>query len=186
MATRPERRLTYEDYLTFPEGERWEVIDGEAYMVPAPNTRHQQIIVEILVQVANHLKAHGGGTVLVSPFDVVLDAGGDVVQPDIVFIADADKDVLTEANAWGTPTWVIEVLSPSRPERDRRLKLGRYENFGVAEYWIVDPMADAVEIYRLEAGTYGSPSIVRPPDTASPLQPRGLAVDLAEVFRRTL
>jgi Uma2 family endonuclease len=181
LATRPERRLTYEDYAGFPEGERWEVIDGEAYVVPSPNRRHQLVAGEIHRQLANYLKDHGGGEVYIAPFDVVLDES-DIVQPDVVFVAGADMDVLTDANVRGTPTWVVEVLSPSRPERDRRLKFGRYERFGVAEYWIVDPSDEAVEIYRLESGAYGPPVVVRAPDVAAPLQPSGFALDLAEVF----
>ena len=182
MATKPSIRLTYEDYLDFPDGQRWELIDGEAYMVPSPNERHQTVVGELFRQVANHVKDHGGGRVYVAPFDVVLDAGGDVFQPDLVFIADEDMGVLTEANVWGTPTWVIEVLSPSRPQRDRRLKLPRYERFGVPEYWIVDPGAETVEMYRLEHESYGAPTIVRPPGPASPVRPVSLAIDLQEVF----
>jgi Uma2 family endonuclease len=184
LATRPKRRLTYEDYVGFPEGERWEVIDGEAYVVPSPNTRHQRVIVRILRLIADHLERHGGGEVFVAPYDVVLDENGDIFQPDLVFIADQDMDVLTEANVWGTPTWAIEVLSPSRPERDRRLKLQRYEHFGVPEYWIVDPDDDSIAIYRLTAGSYGAPTIVRSPEQPSPLLPADLQIDLSNVFRR--
>jgi len=108
MATKPSIRLTYEDYLDFPDGQRWELIDGEAFMVPSPNERHQRIITELTRQVGNHVKDHDGGRVYVAPFDVVLDAGGDVFQPDLVFIADEDMGVLTEANVWGTPSWAIE------------------------------------------------------------------------------
>jgi Uma2 family endonuclease len=183
LATKPERRLTYEDYVGFPEGERWEVIDGEAFVVPSPNRRHQLIAGEIYRQTANHLKVHGGGEVYIAPFDVVLDPS-DILQPDVVFIAAQDLGVLTDANVWGTPTWVVEVLSPSHPERDKRLKLQRYERFGVPEYWIVDPSEDTVEIHRLSAGSYGMPTVVRPPGQASPLLPEGLALDLREAFRR--
>ncbi|MEX2394722.1 MAG: Uma2 family endonuclease [Actinomycetota bacterium] len=182
MATRSARRITYEDYLDFPEGERWEVIDGVAYMCASPNRRHQLILGEIYRQLANHVKSRGGGVALVAPFDVVLDPGGDIVQPDIVFVSDADADVLTAANAWGSPSWVVEVLSPSNPSRDRRLKLKRYEHFKVGEYWIVDPANDQIEIYRLEDGTYGEPDIVRPPDAPSPTALPSFALDLADVF----
>ncbi len=180
MATRPERKLTYDDYVDFPEGERYELIDGEVYVVPSPNEKHQRVLGELYRQVANHVKQHGGGRVYSAPFDVVLDPG-DVLQPDLVFVADADLDVLTEANVWGTPTWVVEILS-SKPERDRKLKLPRYERFGVSEYWIVDPFADRVEVLRLERGAYGEPVILEPPHVARPLLPPGLEIDLAELF----
>ena len=103
MATRPRRKLTYDDYVDFPEGERYELIDGDPYMVAAPNEKHQRILGELHLQVANFLKGHGGGRAYFAPFDVVLDPT-DVLQPDLVFIADDDIDVLTEANVWGTPT----------------------------------------------------------------------------------
>ena len=182
MATRPDRKLTYEDYLHFPEGERYELIDGEAWMVPAPNPRHQHIAGSLYVLVYNHIEAVGGGRVFIAPLDVVLDPG-DVLQPDIVFIADDDMDVLTEANVWGTPSWVVEVFSQD-VRRDRVLKLQRYERFGVPEVWLIDPRENAVEIYRLENDTYGEPILLRPPEVARPLVPKGLEIDLEYVLRR--
>jgi Uma2 family endonuclease len=181
VGSRPDRKLTYDDYVTFPEDARYELIDGEAYVVPAPNAKHQLILVELVWQVTNHLKEHGGGKVLAAPFDVVLDPG-DVLQPDLVFIADEDMDVLTEANAWGTPSWVVEILS-SDPLRDRNLKFKRYERFGVPEYWIIDPVAERVEVYRLKDGRFAGPSVHAAPERLSPLKPDGLAVDLTELFR---
>lgn len=65
VATRP--KLTYEDYLHFPEGERYELIDGEAWMVPSPNTRHQEMLLSLAVRVRNHLESHGGGLVFMAP-----------------------------------------------------------------------------------------------------------------------
>ena len=182
MATRPERRITYEDYVTFPDNERWEIVDGEAFLVPSPNESHQRVVGELHLQIGGYLKTYGGGRVYVAPFDVVLDPGGDIVQPDIVFIADEDMHVLTDANVRGRPSWAIEVLSPSHPDRDRKLKLGRYERFGIPEYWICDPEAEAVEIYRLEGERYGEPTVMRAPERPSPLRPSGLSVDLSDVF----
>ncbi|MCI0637220.1 MAG: Uma2 family endonuclease [Actinobacteria bacterium] len=180
MATRPDRRLTYDDYVDFPEGERYELIDGEVYVVPSPNEKHQRVLGELHRQAANHVKEHGGGRVYIAPFDVVLDPG-DVLQPDLVFIADADLEVLTEANVWGTPTWVVEVLSRDTA-RDRKLKLPRYERFGVSEYWIIDPIAEQIEVYRLTDGAFGKPDLLHAPDRASPLLPPGLDFDLDEIF----
>lgn len=179
MATRPDRRISYEDYLHFPDDERWEVIDGEAFLVAAPNTRHQIILGELFRQVANFVKAHGGGRVFIAPFDVVL-SDFDVLEPDLVFIADEDMHVLNDKNVRGRPTWVVEVLSDAK--RDRELKLQRYELFGVPEYWIVDPKTDRVEVYRLDGEGYGPPAIHEPPGRLSPLRPAALAVDLGEIF----
>ncbi len=181
MATRPRRKLTYDDYVDFPEGERYELIDGDPYMVAAPNEKHQRVLGKLYLRVATFLEQHGGGRAYFAPFDVVLDPT-DVLQPDLVFIADEDLDVLTEANVWGTPTWVVEILS-STPKRDRVLKFARYQLFGVSELWIIDPVADHVEVYRLEDGTYGEPTIFGPGERARPLRPSGLEIDVAELFR---
>ncbi|MEX0874261.1 MAG: Uma2 family endonuclease [Actinomycetota bacterium] len=180
MATRPENKLTYDDYVTFPEDARYELIDGEAYVVPAPNTKHQQILSELYLQVGNHLKKHGGGRAFFAPYDVVLDPG-DVLQPDLVFIADEHLGVLTEANVWGTPSWVVEVLSKDEA-RDRKLKFQRYERFGVPEYWIIDPATDRLEVYRLEGGTYQDTLVFAPPAHVSPLRPAALSIDLGQLF----
>lgn len=180
MAIKPERKITYEDYRHFPDGERWEVIDGEGFVCPSPTTRHQDVAGELYLLIKLHLKRHGGGRVFIAPLDVVL-GQHDIVQPDVVFVADEHAHVLTEANVRGRPTWLVEVLS-SDVARDRRLKLQRYEHFGVAEYWIVDPVGAAVEIYRLEDGVYGPPRTVRPPDAASPLALPDLRINLSTLF----
>jgi Uma2 family endonuclease len=180
VATRPENKLTYDDYVNFPEDARYELVDGEVYVVPGVNEKHQRILGELFWQLASHLKRHGGGRTYMPPFDVVLDKG-DVLQPDLVFISDADMSVLTEANVWGTPTWVVEILS-SDPNRDRRLKFKRYERFGVREYWIIDPVAERVEVYRLEGEAYGAAAIHAAPARVSPLLPEALEIDLTELF----
>jgi Uma2 family endonuclease len=182
MATRrPEPYLTYEDYVHFPEGQRWELLDGEAFVIASPTARHQDIALRLARVVADHLDVHGGGRVFIAPFDVVL-SPGDVVQPDVVFISDARMDVLTEANVWGTPDWAVEVLSD--PHRDRELKRQRYANARIPEYWIIDPDTDRVEIYRLSGGSYPDPEVAGPPATVSPGVLPGLRIELAALLRR--
>lgn len=181
MAIRPERRLTYDDYVHFPEDKRWELIDGEALVVPAPNTRHQRILGRLFGWLFRYIEEHGRGEVFVSPFDVVL-SDFDVFQPDVVFIAPHDADVLTEANVRGSPSWAIEVLSPSQPDRDRILKLQRYERFRVREYWIVDPFENTIAIYRLTGDLYGEPVVLSGDQTATPLEPDGFTVELTRLF----
>lgn len=180
MARAPEPRLTYTDYLHFPDDRRWELIDGEALVTPSPSIRHQRIIGRLYRRIAEHLDLHGDGEVLVAPVDVVLSAH-DVVQPDIVFVAHGRRHIITDANIQGTPDWLIEVLSD--PHRDRRLKHQLYARAGVPEYWIADPEAGSVEIHLLEGGRYSEPAIVRAPDTASSRTVPGLTIDLAEAFQ---
>jgi Uma2 family endonuclease len=143
----------YSDYLNWSENERWELLDGHAYMSAAPSRRHQEIQVEILRQISNYLV---GKTCRVygSPFDVrfarkdELDNGiKDVVQPDITVVCDKSK--LDEKGCIGSPDLIIEIVSPSTASIDYIKKLSLYEKNMVKEYWIVHPTDEIVMIYKL-------------------------------------
>lgn len=131
--------VTYEDYVALPDdGNRYEVIEGELCLVPAPNLRHQVILLNIAVALRNFLHGRGLGSVYIAPFDVVL-SNINVVQPDVLYVSNNRLNILTKAGATGAPDLAIEVLSGSTKRRDAVTKLRLYENFGVDEYWIVDP-----------------------------------------------
>lgn len=181
MDRRPARLLTYDDYLRFPDDERWELIEGVAYMVAAPNSRHQRILGRLHLRIGGHVEAHPEcGEVFMAPFDVVL-THHDVVQPDIVFVG--DLSVLNDENVRGSPTWVIEVVSD--PRRDRVLKLAAYARTGVPEYWVVDPVGDTIDVFvAAEGGGYGQPRRYAPGDTLSPVALPDLVIDVAAVLRR--
>lgn len=181
MAVEASRKLTYADYAALPDdGRRWEIVDGEAYVNPAPNVRHQRIVGRLFMALATHVEQHGGGEAFVSPFDVVM-SDHDIVQPDVLYLADADAHQLTEPNLQGRPTLAIEVLSD--PRHDRVPKRQLYARFGVPEYWIVDPVARSAEVYRLAAGgTYPEPELYEPGDQlTTPLLP-GLVIDVATLL----
>jgi Uma2 family endonuclease len=168
--------------VTFPDEPRLEVIKGEAHVVPSPNTHHQVLVGGIHGELYAFLKRHGGGQAFVAPYDVVL-TDVDIVQPDIVYISERNMEVVTKANVRGTPTWAIEVLSPSDPSRDKKLKLALYERTGVPEYWIVDPGAETITVYRLEGDSYGDPQIFSRGASLSPLEPAGFTLDLDGLFK---
>jgi Uma2 family endonuclease len=165
---------TYGDYLTWPEEERWELIDGVPYcMSPAPAPLHQEYLVELSRQFANHLR----GTacrVYVAPFDVRLpdrdeadEEIGTVVQPDLVLVCDPSN--IDERGCRGAPDMVIEILSPSTGSKDQLQKLNLYERHAVREYWIVDPMTRVTRVYVLGADRrYGRDSVY-PAGTAVPV-----------------
>jgi Uma2 family endonuclease len=185
MAVRPEsqpKRLTYSDLLDFPDdGLRRELIHGEVHVTASPNTRHQTIAGRLYFDLEGHVRRHGGGRVFIAPYDVYF-APEDVVEPDLIFVSDAEVRIITEAHIRGVPTLVIEILSD--PRRDRVVKRDLYAAFGVPEYWLFDPDADRVEIYRLRDGTYGKPEILEPGETlTTPLIP-GLRIDLTEILAR--
>lgn len=184
MALPHEALLTYADYAAFPDdGVRRELIDGEVVVTPAPNTRHQDLVVRLVVMLSNHVGA-GGGRVFVAPYDVVL-TDHDVVQPDVVFVADADAHFITRANLQGRPTLAVEVMSDPRADRVRKRDL--YARHGVPEYWIADPDADRLEVHRLPragATAYPKPELYEGGERVSPLSLPALVVDLDELFRR--
>jgi Uma2 family endonuclease len=176
MATRPKHRLTYDDYVRFPDdGRRWELIDGEAFVVPSPDTDHQLALGYLHKRVANHLDEHGGGVVLIAPLDVEL-APDQVFQPDLVFVSDSDADVITAKKIKGVPTWIVEVVSD--PVRDKRVKLDIYMGSGVPEYWAVDRDLRQVEIYRPGRNMI----LVEAPGIARPFALPLLEIDLDELF----
>ncbi|MEZ5291878.1 MAG: Uma2 family endonuclease [Vicinamibacterales bacterium] len=147
-----DRRLTYDDFLLFPDdGKRHEIIDGEHYVTPSPNTRHQRLVRRLLLSVGQYLESHPGvGEVFGAPFDVVL-SFHDVVEPDLLFIAADQEGVLTDKNVEGPPALVIEVLSKDTRKKDAQTKRRLFERTGVREYWLVDPELDLVQVLRRSA-----------------------------------
>jgi Uma2 family endonuclease len=177
MAVSSKRRLTYEEWLeTFPsENEfRTELIDGEVWVAQEPTVRHQRIVRRLLFAIESYLREHGGGEIL-PPVNVRL-ADDQGFGPDLVFVHEWGDDPLTYH---GPPAFVIEVVSDAR--RDLRIKRDRYERYGVPEYWAVLPEAE-IQVFRLEHGRYGSPTVHEPPATVSPLVLPELAIDLREIF----
>lgn len=159
-AQTPEGRFTYRHYRTWPETERWELINGRAWaMSPAPKRRHQEIAVRLVAELRNFLRGKPC-RVFIAPFDVLLpsdaeedDAVETVVQPDISVFC--DKSRLTEAGARGAPDLIMELLSPSTSKKDLNEKFNLYEKHGVREYWAIDPSAWSILVYRLGAkGVY--------------------------------
>lgn len=182
MVTSPRPKLRYEDLADFPDdGLRRELIDGEVYVTPSPSVRHQDIVLRLATAFAVHLESHGGGRVFVAPLDVLL-GDHDVVEPDVIFVADAASDVIGTPNLRGVPSLLVEVVSDAA--RDLRLKRDRYERFGVPEYWAVLPDADRIEVYRLGPQGYGKPAIVEPGETLSPRALDSLTIDVAAILRR--
>lgn len=176
--------LTYEDYVLFPEdGKRHEIIDGDHYVTPAPNVKHQRVSFNLSKLFAVYLDKTRVGLALSAPCDVVL-SDRDVVQPDLLFVSKARAAIVTEKNIQGPPDLVVEIVSETTRKTDEVLKRHLYERHGVQEYWIVDPEIEAVKVYRTtENGYVRAADLTREAgeSIASPLLP-GLDVPLAELF----
>lgn len=145
-AKKPGNGFTYKDYSSWPNDERWEIIDGEAYlMTPAPLVRHQKISMYLSTQFANFLKGTGCQP-FHAPTDVVFD-DRNIVQPDLLLICDKSK--ITDKNIQGAPDLIVEILSPSTALKDKREKKALYERFGVREYLSVYPAEELVERFAI-------------------------------------
>ena len=155
---REKIRLTYREYRHFPDdGKRHEIIDGDHYVSPSPNTPHQTVSRWIQMQLFRQIEEPGYGYVIDAPMDVEL-TDYDIVQPDLIVVAKSRRLVVKPIRVIGVPDLLVEILSPSNPEHDRELKLSLYQRVEVPEYWIVDPEAQHVDRYRLADGRYGEPT----------------------------
>ena len=154
MATTSRPKKTVDDFMALGDGVRAELIDGEIYMAASPTSWHQIICGNLHLAMAQHARERNLGTVFVAPLDVHLPSG-DIVEPDLIFVAEKNRGIVQD---WirGVPDLLVEIVSPSNPERDRLVKRTLYQRNGVPEYWIVEPEARAIEILRLEPQPQGS------------------------------
>ena len=178
-------KLTYDDYVQFPEdGKRHELIDGEHFLTPTPNRKHQSVSANLLGLIWSHLQRHPVGRVFSAPFDVIL-SNFDVVEPDLLYISQ-QRLAEIETSPWvrGAPNLVVEIGSPSTRKRDTTIKRRLYERFGVEEYWVVDPEIDTIDVYRRVEGRYERTSqlmLERGDVLTTPLLP-GLELRLVKIF----
>ena len=185
MKTARLKEWTYEDFMALPEGGpvRYELIEGDLCMTPAPNPRHQKISGNLFGIVWNFLRTNPLGEVFAAPVDVVFSQEPpQVVEPDLVFLSKEHGSLITETNLQGAPDLLVEILSPTTSLRDRREKLALYERFGVPEYWIVNPERNTVQVFRLSGGRYAEALEFGLGDRLeTPLLP-GLSIPLSDVF----
>ena len=145
----PMPQITWDDVRQLPDdGNRYEAIEGALYMTPAPSVRHQRILFRLQRELARLLVDPGHGELLFAPIGVRFPATQEGVQPDILFVSDERRAIVAPDELKGAPDLVVEILSPSTATRDRDLKRRLYHRQGVAEYWIVDPEANAVDVWR--------------------------------------
>jgi len=145
-------RTMLEVFEGLPEGTLCQLINNNIVMSPSPKTKHQQILKKIFRQVDKFIEQEGMGEALFAPLDVYLDEKN-VFQPDIIFISKNNLSIIEE-KIKGAPDLVIEVLSPGTEKYDRKDKRAVYEQYGVKEYWIVDPLSKDVAGYQLTANKY--------------------------------
>lgn len=180
-AEKNRQMFSWNDYKKWPEDERWQIIDGQAYcMTAAPNIKHQKVTGNLYASIREGLKGKPCIT-FIAPTDVVFD-DYNIVQPDVLVVC--DKTRITDANIQGAPDLVIEVISPSNSFMDKKHKLELYERFAVPEYLLVDPVGDLVERYFLVDGKYGRAEIFPWHEELQLLSLPGMQISLWEIFER--
>lgn len=178
---RPDIKYTYAEYATLPEGSRYQLIEGDLILSPSPTRRHQTIVRRIFLVLNTFVAAQRLGEVYFSPLDVILD-DQNVSQPDIFYVSNARASILCPEGARGGPDLCVEVLSPGTKELDRGRKRVLYARHGVIDYWVVDPVANTIELYRLQQDAKNPLRTFAVADTlATDLLP-GFTMNLAEVF----
>jgi Uma2 family endonuclease len=179
-------KLTYDDFLLFPDdGKRHELIDGEHYVTPSPNTRHQEISGRLYLLIGKWLEQHPIGRLFYAPFDVVF-TRFDVVEPDLLYMSNERADeILTTQHVTGAPEIVMEIGSPGTRKRDETIKRRLYERSGVQEYWVIDPDLDVIRVYRRSGDVFERPVELssEAADTLRTTLLPGLELPLAAIFK---
>jgi Uma2 family endonuclease len=185
MVLRAQVRFTYDLLKSTPDdGKRYEILDGELYVTPAPNRRHQRLSKWIQHFLFQHVELEERlGEIYDAPFDVIL-AEDQVVQPDLLFVKRQRASLLSDRGLEGAPDLVVEILSPKTRDRDLTLKRAVYGRFGVAEVWFVDPDLDRVAVWTLREAGYQLVGDFSAGDRLESLVLPGLLIDLQKVFER--
>ena len=185
MATTVHGKLTYEEFQELPrqDGRRQlELIEGEVFVTPSPNTKHQRAVGRIFRVLSDFVEKKDLGEVFIAPYDVVF-SRWTALEPDLLFIRKERSGIVTDANVQGAPDLVVEVLSPSNRAHDRERKVRVYEAAGVPGVWYFDPEERTAEIlslggdgrYAVTATVSGNEAIV---STVLP----GLFLGLNQIF----
>lgn len=161
-----KQRLDYEDYAKLPDdGKRYELLEGDLLVTPAPNPLHQRVSKRLQRQLEAYFEERAMGEVFAAPIDVIL-TSRDVFQPDLVI---ARPDQISARGIEGAPLLLVEIISPTTQDRDRVMKANRYAHLHVPHFWLVEPDLPRIECYRLQASTYelviqaqGSASLAHP------------------------
>lgn len=177
----PTFKFTYQDYRNAPEDKRYELLDGDLVVTPAPGEAHQRASRNLTMQLGQWAKLAGTGHVYAAPFDVVLSDIA-VVQPDLLFVSDERAHILTEENVQGAPDLVVEILSPSTAERDQTFKRSLYAKHGVKEYWLVDTDEKTVSVLLRDPQGFATAGVCGQGQTVTSPTLAGFIINPDEIF----
>lgn len=172
------KKYSWQDYLKWPDAERWEVINGKVYdMSQSPTLKHQDIAGNFFALLKSALKGHSC-RVFIAPLDVYFD-DTNFVQPDVIVVCDKTK---IKDKIHGAPDLIIEILSPATAIKDKKEKKNLYESFGVREYVLADPEEMFVERYFLKDSKYIEAEVFGPQETMPILSLQNVEIALQYVF----
>ncbi|HMF30130.1 MAG TPA: Uma2 family endonuclease [Candidatus Lokiarchaeia archaeon] len=177
--------FTYADIATmpeWPEGSLVEIIRGELFMVPSLNLIHERIAGSMQFILRDYVQQEQIGEVFNAPFDVVL-SEENVFIPDICYVSETNAAIVQTQNIQGAPDLIVEILSQNE-DRDRVYKKQVYEEYGVREYWIIDPKSKSVEVYLFdtEQQKYEEARIYSGEETIPVATVEGLEISVASIF----
>lgn len=183
-----ERIYTIKDIYNLPDGERAELIDGRIYYMAPPGTAHQRTLSFLHLEIGNYIRTHGGSCeVFPAPFAVFLREedeknSANYLEPDISVICGKEK--LDSRGYHGAPDWIIEIVSPSSRQMDYYKKLALYQENGVREYWIVDPVREIILVYDFP--NEAPPVIYRFTDSVDVNIYKNFSIDFSQLASITL
>ncbi|NMB13334.1 MAG: Uma2 family endonuclease [Firmicutes bacterium] len=177
---------TYDDYLKLPNEElyHYEILDGVLIKEPAPTTLHQRVSYRLQRLLGDYFwEKDPDGEIFSAPIDLTL-SNTNVIQPDLVYIP-GSSPIVEKQRINGIPELVVEIISPSTQSKDRITKAGIYSRLGVPHYWIVDPIEQTIEAFKLAGiGEYALASSAKGSDVFTHPDCPGLAIELAVLWRR--
>ncbi len=155
MIATEKKLYTYDDYaaLTPPDSAQFQLIEGELVEMPSPTVRHQRVQRKLGTALVNFIEANQLGELFYAPMDVYL-SPTNTYQPDILFISNERRNIISDKRIDGAPDLVVEILSPDTAYYDLKKKRRNYEAFGVGELWFVDPNDETIEIYASPDGKF--------------------------------
>ncbi len=188
--------VTYREFLEITETSdaRYELIDGEVYMLPSPSFFHQKILLNLISLFLDYFKSDKTCTPLFAPLDIelvresvrkqreVTEDDISIVQPDIMILCNAENMLDEKEKFKGTPVLVVEVLSPSTRGRDLFIKGGLYEESGIEEYWVVDPVKKTVTLFSFKDFSIADNEHSSSGDMVNSLTFPGLSISVDTLF----
>jgi len=181
VAEKQAKRWTYEEYYRLDDDRRYEVIEGKLIDIsPAPSTWHQDWLGQLGTRIYNFNERRKLGRVYFTPVDVVF-SEENCMQPDIIFVANENQGIIQFRAVFGAPDLAVELISPSTGRRDKGVKKRLYEQFGVKEFWLGDPVTRELEVFTLQEGKYEPHCEAKKKGLITSVVLRGFEFDLKDI-----